>query len=106
MKIVEMMDRLQKALDLEDVQYASYLQTEATTLSKVRAGVKDLPLHSSCVVLDTLGFVMAAQTVLAVLPRKTKEKAIKAIQERAFNMAQQALINDLKKQLHGVTLDY
>lgn len=105
MTVVELMNRLQQKLDLEDVPFAKYLKTDATTISKVRAGVLELPMHSKYVLFDTTGFVALAQALIAVLPKKAKEKAMQAIQDRAFDMVQQAVINDLIHELDGTKIE-
>lgn len=105
MTVVELMNRLQRKLDLEDVAFAKYLKTDATTISKVRAGVLELPMHSKYVLFDTTGFLALAQALMSVLPKKAKEKAMKAIQDRAFDMVQEALIRDLVAELSGTQID-
>lgn len=105
MTVVELMSRLQTKLDLEDVPFAKYLKTDPTTISKVRAGTLDLPMHSKYVLFDTTGFLVLAQALMCVLPKKAKEKAVQAIRERAFDMVQEALIQDLVTELHDQVIE-
>jgi hypothetical protein len=105
MTIIELLARVQGTLQLEDAQIAAYLKTEATTISKVRAGKLELPAHSKVVLLDTAGFIKLAKTLLSVLPNRAKEKAMQGIRDRALNIAQEKLLEKLGEELQSKEIE-
>lgn len=106
MTIIELLARVQGTLQLEDTQIAAYLKTEATTISKVRGGKLELPAHSKVILFDTAGFIELAKTLISVLPKRAREKAMQGIRDRALNIAQENLLKKLREELQSVKIEW
>lgn len=105
MKIQELTNRLQIALQLPDVAYAYFLHTDSTSLSKARSMSLELPVHSKYLVLHAAGFSDACRIAFLFLPIKSREKSMAAIRERALSAKQQAALDAFQAEMHGVILE-
>jgi len=86
--VTNLMKRLQTALKMTDAELGYYLHTDATTIRKVRAREDDLPSHSTLVLFDRTAFLAITSATLALVPKKSREKALLAIQRQALSLAQ------------------
>jgi hypothetical protein len=99
MNVIELMERLQNALQMTDVELAWYLHSDPSTIRHVRAGEAELPAHASLVLLDRLGFLKISDVTLAILPQRGREKVKEAIRRQAISLAQQFALKELQKEL-------
>lgn len=83
MVIIDLMNKLQATLKMGDAALSKYLQTDPTTISKVRAGESELPMHCKHILLDNTGFFVLAKKLNDAFAEQSKGEG-NTCQERAI----------------------
>lgn len=99
MTLNELCQTVQERLGLTDSQMGAYIGCDVSTIRKARMGIEDLPVHSKLVLMNRAGFLVMSSTILALVPRKAKEKALAAINAKALTIAQEAELKALADEL-------